>query len=206
MTKTLIIVESKTKANKISTYVGKEYVVIASNGHIIDLKPKELSIDIENNFEPKYAVKEGQIMTLQRIKKEYEKCDDILLAADKDREGEMIAWSISKELKLKNPKRITFGNITKKEILNSIENPIKIDYNLVDAQKTRRIIDRIVGFKLTNLLFQTFGSNNKVSAGRVQSIALKLIVEKENEIIEKNAKKIEKKKEPKKDEPKFKFV
>jgi DNA topoisomerase-1 len=179
---TLIIVESGTKCGKIKSYLNDKYILMASNGHIIDLDSKKLSIDIENNFEPIYVTKEGQTSTITKLKNEVKKCTEILLAADGDREGEMIAWSLAHVLKLKEPKRIVFGNITKKEILEKIKNPKEIDYNMVDAQKTRRLIDRIVGFKLTELLWKVMGQGKSVSAGRVQSVALKLIVEKENEI------------------------
>jgi DNA topoisomerase-1 len=180
MSKILIIVESKTKATKIATYIDKNYTVIASNGHIVDLDPKKLSIDVNNNFEQTYSIKEKQHDTVKKIKEEYKKCDDVLIASDKDREGEMIGYNISTQLKIKEPKRIYFTSITKNEILNAIKNPTTLDYNMIDAQKTRRIVDRLVGFKLTELLWKYI--DKTCSSGRVQSIALKIIVDRENEI------------------------
>ena len=184
---TLVIVESKAKAEKIGNMLGKKYVVIPSFGHIIDLDPKKMSIDFENNFEPTYVIltskdpMKDKTKVVKDLKKAYSKVDDILLAADPDREGEMIAWSLARELGVKNPKRISFNSITKKEILEAIQNPGKINDNLVDAQKLRRLLDRIIGYKISPLLWKSIGAG-KLSAGRVQSVVVKLIIDKENKV------------------------
>jgi len=183
MGKILVIVESPGKIDKLQKILGNNYTVIASVGHIIDLDPKKMSIEIENDFKPNYKVLEGKENVIEKIKTCYKVSSDILLATDKDREGEMIAWSIAYILDLKNPKRIVFGSITEKEILEAVKSTKNIDDNLVDAQKTRRILDRIVGYEISPLLMKSIGPN-KLSAGRVQSVVVKLIIERENEIKE----------------------
>lgn len=186
MGKTLVIVESPGKVHKIQEILGKNYYVMASKGHIIDLEKKSLSVDPENKFKPKYTVitddknkfNDKRSIVAELVKK-YEDATDVLLATDEDREGEMIAWSIAFVLKLKEPKRITFNSITKNEILKAVKNPRKIDYNLVDAQKGRRILDRIVGYEISPILWNSIKAK---SAGRVQSVVVKIIQDRENEI------------------------
>ncbi len=185
----LVIVESPSKAKTIEKYLGKGYKVIASKGHIVDLPKSSISIDVENDFAPAYEVKNAAV--LKQIKSEFKEADSLILAVDPDREGEAIAWHIARELKLidksgkkssKNKKdlmRIVFTEITKDAVTKAINSPRDIDINLVNAQQTRRILDRLVGYKLSPLLWKKlmFG----LSAGRVQSVALKLVVEKEDE-------------------------
>lgn len=177
----LVLVESPGKVQKIQGYLGNEYKVMASVGHIIDLDPKKMSIKIENNFEPEYMIMTGKEDVVKNLKSASKKASKILLASDEDREGEMIAWSIAYELGLKNPDRIVFNSITEKELLNAIKAPRKIDMNLVYAQKARRILDRIVGYEISPILWKSMGHSAK-SAGRVQSVVVRLIVEKELEI------------------------
>jgi DNA topoisomerase I len=176
----LVIVESPGKIKKIQAYLGNKYYVTASVGHIIDLNPKSISVDIENKFKPNYINISRQSKTITELKKLYKKYNNVLLAMDEDREGEMIAWSIAYVLKLKNPKRIVFNSITKEEIINAVKNPKTIDYDMVDAQKARRILDRIVGYKLSPLLWRNIQA--QLSAGRVQSVVVRLIIDKENSI------------------------
>jgi DNA topoisomerase I len=176
----LVIVESPGKIKKIQSYLGKNYFVTASVGHIIDLNPKSISVDIENKFKPNYTNISRQTKTITELKRLHKKYNNVLLAMDEDREGEMIAWSIAYVLKLKNPKRIVFNSITKEEILNAVKNPKSIDYDMVDAQKARRILDRIVGYKLSPLLWRNIQA--QLSAGRVQSVVVRLIIDKENSI------------------------
>jgi len=186
MTKTAIIVESPKKINQIKKILGNGYEVIATVGHILDLDPNNMSIDIENNFNPKYKKMEGKSKVIKDLQNIVKKCDEILLATDKDREGEMIAWSVAHLLKLKNAKRMFFTSVTKTELLKAIKEPKIIDDNIVNAQKARRILDRIVGYEISPLLWRNI---NAKSAGRVQSVVTRLIIDKENEIkefIEKN--------------------
>jgi len=178
---TLVVVESPGKVKKIQSILGNSYIVTASVGHIIDLAKKTISVDIENNFEPHYEIIDGKNKIVAELKKLLSKCSNILIATDEDREGEMIAWSIAHILKLKNPDRIAFNSITEKAILDSIKNPRKINQPMVDAQKTRRILDRIVGYELSPVLSKSIGQY-ALSAGRVQSVVVKLILEKELEI------------------------
>ena len=135
--KILVIVESPGKIKKIQDILGDKYIVSASVGHIIDLSAKKMSVDIENDFKPNYENLYGKDKVINDLKKLSSMCSDILLATDEDREGEMIAWSLAYILDIKNPKRITFNSITSDELLNAVENPRKIDYDLVDAQKAR---------------------------------------------------------------------
>ena len=179
--KILVVVESPGKINKIQSILGPKYVVVASYGHIIDLDPSYMSIDIEDNFQPKYKPYPDKAKVISNLKALAKTSSDILLAADEDREGEMIAWSIAYVLKLKNAKRIVFNSITKTELLKAVSNPTQIDYNIVDAQKVRRMLDRIVGYSLTPLLRTNIGPG-KLSAGRVQSVVVELIIDKENEV------------------------
>ncbi|CAH6421828.1 DNA topoisomerase 1 [uncultured virus] len=182
MGKTLIIVESAGKIKKIESILGKNYFVMASYGHILDLekRSKDLSVDINDNFRPIYKPLENKLEVISKIKKAAKTSSEVIIAADFDREGEQIAWCIAFILKLKNPKRITFTSINKKDITDAIKNPRTIDYNLVDAQKCRRILDRIVGYEVSPLLYQL--GVGSLSAGRVQSVVTRLIVDKETEI------------------------
>jgi DNA topoisomerase I len=180
----LLIVESPGKINKIKEYLGNDYIVMASIGHIMDLDPNNISINLEN-FEPQYSTyndKKDQIKKLKNATNQVGK-ENVLLAADEDREGEMIAWSLAKELKLNNPKRIVFNSITKKELTNAINNPKTIDYNMVYAQQARRILDRFGGYLVSPILNKN-GFKGNQSAGRVQSVVVKIIVDKEKEIEE----------------------
>ena len=178
----LLIVESPGKIKKISEYLGDEYIVMASIGHIIDLDEKNMSINLEN-FEPEYKIYDNKKDVVEKLKKQSLKVgkNNIYLAADEDREGEMIAWSLAKELKLITPIRIVFNSITAKEIKNAISNPKTIDYNLVKAQQARRILDRLAGYIISPILYKS-GFNGAKSAGRVQSVVVKIIVDKEKEI------------------------
>lgn len=185
----LVIVESPGKIKKLESILGKGYIVTASYGHIMDLHPKKMSIDFENNFEPEYHVITGankyqdKKKVVNDLKSKALKASKVIFAADEDREGEMIAWSYKIALNLKDNEyeRITFNSITKDEVLKAISNPGKINMLMVESQKTRRILDRIVGFKISPGLNQIMGMRN-LSAGRVQSIVTKLICEKELEI------------------------
>ncbi|MEI7579157.1 MAG: type I DNA topoisomerase [bacterium] len=184
----LVIVESPAKAKTIEKYLGKGYQVIASKGHVVDLPKSELGVDLEKNFKPKYIVSKEK--ALQDIKKAYVGKTGLILAVDPDREGEAIGWHIARELKLITEKgklkkadtklsRIVFTEITKEAVQAALANPRKIDINLVDAQQARRVLDRIVGYKLSPLLWKKIRYG--LSAGRVQSVALKLIVDREAE-------------------------
>ena len=180
----LVIVESPTKSKTIAHYLGNDYVVEASKGHVKDLAISGkggLGVDVENNFEPKYVISKDKTKIVSELRKIAKKSDEVILATDPDREGEAIAYSLAKVLGLdvNTTKRLEFHEITKNSILEAISNPRTIDMNLVHAQETRRIIDRIMGFKLSGLLNQKIKSK---SAGRVQSAALKLIVDHEKEI------------------------
>ncbi len=178
--KTLVIVESPGKIKKIQSILGDAYIVTASVGHIIDLNSKTMSVDIENDFEPKYEYLSGKEKVIKDLKQLSSMCSEVLLATDEDREGEMIAWSLAYVLGLKNPKRITFNSITEEEILNAVSKPHKIDINMVEAQKARRILDRIVGYEISPILWKSIGQS--LSAGRVQSVVVKLIIDREKEI------------------------
>ena len=182
MQKNLVIVESPAKAKTIEKFLGKDYKVLSSYGHIRDLKRKEFSIDIAKNFTPDYEIPEDKKELVEKLKAEAKKADVVWLASDEDREGEAIAWHLFEVLKLKpeQTKRIVFHEITKTAILKAIENPREIDINLVNAQQARRILDRIVGFELSPVLWKKV--KPALSAGRVQSVAVRLIVEREREI------------------------
>jgi len=183
MSKKLVIVESPSKSKTIEKYLGKDYKVVSSLGHIRDLKTSGkfgLGVDIENNFEPSYQIIKGKSKLVTSLKKDVKEADYIYLATDPDREGEAISWHLYDALGIKdNYKRVVFNEITKDVILNSFNNARDIDYNLVKSQEARRILDRIIGFRLSKLMQSKTGGK---SAGRVQSVALKLIVDKEREI------------------------
>jgi len=180
--KNLVIVESPAKAKTISKFLGKDFKVMASMGHVRDLPKSKLGFDPENNFEPKYLVSTDKKKVISDLKKEITKDTTIYLAADEDREGEAIAWHLIPALKIeKNPlKRIVFHEITKDAILEAINNPREVNQHLVDAQQARRILDRAVGYELSPLLWKKVRYG--LSAGRVQSVAVRIIVDRENEI------------------------
>jgi len=182
MGKGLIIVESPTKAKTISGILGKEYIITATMGHIRDLPQKEFGVDIEKNFKPKYTILPGKRKVVARIKKLTEKADEIFMATDEDREGEAIAWhtTIAIGKKIDEVKRVAFHEIIPEAVKKSFKNPRKISIDLVNAQQARRILDRIVGYTLSPLLGKYL--ERGLSAGRVQSVALRLIVEREEEI------------------------
>jgi len=178
--KNLVIVESPTKARTIQKFLGNDFIIKSSFGHVRDLPKKELGVDIENNFQPKYVIPPKAKKVVSELKKESKKADNTILATDEDREGESIAWHLQEALKLKDPQRIVFHEITKTAIAKALESPRHIDMNLVDAQQARRILDRIVGYKLSPFLWKKVARG--LSAGRVQSVAVRLIVEREREI------------------------
>lgn len=182
MAKYLVIVESPAKAETIKKFLGKNYDVMASNGHVRDLPKSTLGVDIENDFEPKYITIRGKGDLLAKLRKAAKKADKVYLATDPDREGEAISWHLLEALKLDPAKtsRITFNEITKNAVKQSIKQARDIDINLVDAQQTRRILDRMVGYLISPLLWAKV--KNGLSAGRVQSVALRLICDRENEI------------------------
>jgi DNA topoisomerase-1 len=176
----LMIVESPTKAKKIQEYLGNEWTVIATAGHIRDLPKKDLGIDIKNGFLPTYEVYEDKTHLISKLKKAALNADEIYLASDPDREGEAIAWHTLKALSLRNAKRITFTEINKKAILAAVKNHRKIDINFVRAQEARRVLDRLFGYIISPILCSQ--SNLKLSAGRVQSPALKIIYMRDIEV------------------------
>ena len=178
----LVIVESPGKIKTIKNYLGNDYIIKASIGHVQDLDKKTLSIDIENNFKPYYITTPDKIKVVNDIKQEMIKCNDVILASDGDREGEAIAYSLSNVLKLHNPKRIIFHEITKNALLKAINNPTTINYDMVHAQQARRLLDRLMGYKISPLLWKQLATENAQSAGRVQSAVLNIIVNKENEV------------------------
>ncbi|MDD2799128.1 MAG: type I DNA topoisomerase [Bacteroidales bacterium] len=182
MFKNLVIVESPAKAKTIEKFLGKEFKVMSSYGHIRDLKKKDFGIDIKNNFAPQYEIPADKKKLVDELAKLAKEAEVVWLASDEDREGEAISWHLYEVLKLtpEKTRRIVFHEITKNAILHAIENPRSIDYNLVNAQQARRILDRIVGFELSPILWRKVKPS--LSAGRVQSVAVRLIVEREREI------------------------
>ncbi len=182
MSKNLVIVESPAKAKTIENFLGKDYVVASSFGHVADLPARELGVDVEGDFMPKYVVSDDKKDVIRKLKSLAKKADTIWLASDEDREGEAIAWHLFKQLKLNenNTKRIVFHEITKNAILKAVENPRSINYNLVNAQQARRVLDRLVGYELSPVLWKKVKTG--LSAGRVQSVAVRLIVERERDI------------------------
>ncbi|MRJ07803.1 type I DNA topoisomerase [Ornithobacterium rhinotracheale] len=183
MPKNLVIVESPAKAKTIQKYLGKDFEVQSSFGHVVDLPKKNMGIDIENHFKPKYVISPDKREVVKKLKELSNKAETVWLASDEDREGEAIAWHLYNELDLKkkDTKRIVFNEITKKAILNAVENPRTIDEDLVNAQQARRILDRLVGFEMSPVLWKKVKPG--LSAGRVQSVAVRLIVEREKEIM-----------------------
>lgn len=184
MSKNLFIVESPAKAKTIEKYLGKDFTVKSSIGHIRDLVKKGMGVNVEKNFEPEYEISADKKAVVAELKKLAKAAEIVWLATDEDREGEAIAWHLSEALGLdsKKTKRITYGEITKNAILNAIDNPRTIDKHLVDAQQARRVLDRLVGFELSPILWKKVRPS--LSAGRVQSVSVRLIVEREREIME----------------------
>ena len=182
MAKYLVIVESPAKVKTIKKFLGKNYEVVASNGHVRDLPKSQMGIDFENDFEPKYITIRGKGEILAKLRKEVKKADRVYLATDPDREGEAISWHLSQALKLdtKEVQRITFNEITQSAVKASLKQPRSIDMNLVDAQQTRRILDRMVGYQISPVLWAKV--RRGLSAGRVQSVALRIICDREEEI------------------------
>ena len=182
MAKNLVIVESPAKAKTIEKFLGKEFKVASSFGHIADLPSKELGVNVDGDFLPKYIVSSDKKKVVSELKSLAKKADTVWLASDEDREGEAIAWHLANTLELKetNTKRIVFHEITKNAILKAIDAPREIDYNLVNAQQARRVLDRLVGYELSPVLWRKVKGG--LSAGRVQSVSVRLIVEREREI------------------------
>jgi len=180
MSKKLLIVESPAKAGTINKYLGSDFVVAATYGHVRDLPEKKLGVDVEGDFAPEYVVPPRSKKNVSNIKRLAVGADEIYLATDLDREGESISWHIAEAAKLKGAKRITFDEISKEAILEALKNPREVNIDLVDAQQARRVIDRLVGYKLSPLLWRKVMKG--LSAGRVQSVAVRLVVEREREI------------------------
>src|SRR5213593_3968747 len=183
MPKQLVIVESPTKAKTLERYLGSDYSVTASKGHVRDLPEDRMGIEPEDDFRPEYEVKRDSAETVGRLKKAYQGAGGLWLATDFDREGEAIAWHVAESIGA-NPRetnRVTFTEITRGAVQDAFRNPRRIDFDLVDAQQARRILDRLVGYELSPLL-QKGLRRWDLSAGRVQSVALRLIVEREREI------------------------
>ena len=182
MARYLVIVESPAKVKTIKKFLGSNYVVAASNGHVRDLPKSQLGVDVENDYEPKYITIRGKGEILANLRKEVKKADKVYLATDPDREGEAISWHLSKALKLEDKKvyRISFNEITKNAVKASLKNPRDIDMDLVDAQQARRVLDRVVGYRISPLLWAKV--KRGLSAGRVQSVALRIIADREAEI------------------------
>ncbi|GAA6765953.1 hypothetical protein AAFH68_18920 [Flavobacterium sp. CGRL1] len=187
MAKNLVIVESPAKAKTIEKFLGSDFQVESSYGHIADLPSKEIGVDVENGFKPKYEVSPDKKALVTKLKSLSKNAETVWLASDEDREGEAISWHLAEELKLdtKKTKRIVFHEITKSAILKAIDNPREIDYNLVNAQQARRVLDRLVGYELSPVLWRKIKGG--LSAGRVQSVSVRLIVEREREIQSFNA-------------------
>src|SRR6185295_252252 len=182
MSKNLVIVESPAKAKTIEGYLGKDYTVKSSYGHVRDLAKSGMGVDVKKDFEPTYEIQADKAAVIKDLQKLSKGAEMVWLATDEDREGEAISWHLFEALGLKEDqtKRIVLHEITKPAILKAISNPRKIDKNLVDAQQARRILDRLVGFELSPILWKKVKPS--LSAGRVQSVAVRLIVEREREI------------------------
>ncbi|HEX5032874.1 MAG TPA: DNA topoisomerase, partial [bacterium] len=188
MAKSLVIVESPAKAKTIEKYLGKDYVVRASVGHVKDLPTSKLGVEVEKDFKPTYVVIKGKKKVLDEITKTAEKSEKVFLATDPDREGEAIAWHIADEIKGLGKKksggmtvhRVLFNEITKKAVQQAIQHPVELDPHLFDAQQARRILDRLVGYKISPILWEKV--KRGLSAGRVQSVAVRIVCEREKEI------------------------
>src|SRR6187431_2624431 len=183
MAKALVVVESPAKAKTINKYLGRNYKVVASMGHVRDLPKSKLGVDVEDGFEPSYEVIASRKKVLKELKDGAKGVDDIFIATDPDREGEAIGWHLAEELGAGNKKkirRLMFNEITKKGVLAALDHPMEIDKKMVDAQQARRVLDRLVGYKISPLLWEKV--RRGLSAGRVQSVALKLVCDRELEI------------------------
>ena len=182
MAKYLVIVESPAKVKTIKKFLGTNYEVLASNGHVRDLPKSRMGIDIEHGYEPKYITIRGKGDILAKLRKEVKKAEKVYLATDPDREGEAISWHLYEALKLADKKvyRITFNEITKNAVKESLKNAREINMSLVDAQQARRVLDRMVGYRISPLLWAKI--KRGLSAGRVQSVALRIICDREDEI------------------------
>ena len=182
MAKSLIVVESPTKVKTIKKFLGSGFDVVASMGHIKDLPKSTLGIDLEKNFEPTYSVIEAKKKTIDELTKAAKNAENIYLAPDPDREGEAIAWHISEVVNAKNKNiyRVLFNDLTKKTVLEAINNPLELNFNKYEAQQTRRILDRLVGYQISPILWDKV--KRGLSAGRVQSVAVRMICEREDEI------------------------
>ena len=182
MSKTLVIVESPAKSKTIGRYLGKDYELTASSGHVRDLPSSTMGVDVENNYKPRYISLKGKEKVIRELKEKAAACDRVLLATDPDREGEAIAWHVAQLLKIdeQSPCRISFNEITKTAVQNAVENPRAIDMDLVNSQQARRILDRLVGYELSPLLWKKVKTG--LSAGRVQSVTTRMIVDREREI------------------------
>jgi DNA topoisomerase-1 len=178
--KNLVIVESPTKAKTIKKFLGNNYTVESSFGHVRDLPERKLGVKIEEDFEPEYTIPKKAKANVAKLKKLAKAIDNIFFATDEDREGEAISWHLNKLLKPKKYKRIVFHEITKEALLEALDNPRDLDENLVNSQQARRILDRLVGYKLSPFLWKKISKG--LSAGRVQSATVRLICDKENEI------------------------
>lgn len=182
MSKPLIIVESPAKTKTLKNFLGDEFQVEASMGHVRDLPEKNLGVDIKHNFKPKYVIIPERKSIIARLKEQTAKAGQVYLATDPDREGEAIAWHLVQVLGLQDAKRIAFNEITRDAVRNALEHPHEINERLVDAQQARRVLDRLVGYKISPLLWAKVKKN--LSAGRVQSVAVRLICDREREIQE----------------------
>ena len=182
MAHSLIIVESPTKVKTIKKFLGADFNAVASMGHIKDLPKSKLGIDLENNFEPTYNVIETKKKTIDDLKKAAKNVENIYLAPDPDREGEAIAWHISEVINTKNKNvyRVLFNDLTKNTVIEAIKNPLQLDFNKYEAQQTRRILDRLVGYQISPVLWDKV--KRGLSAGRVQSVAVRMICDREEEI------------------------
>src|SRR3989344_837017 len=188
MSKIFVIVESQTKARTLTQFLGSDYEIVASMGHVRDLPKGEFGVDVEHNFEPKYVIPKNKMKMVNQLVKSTEGAKNLYLATDPDREGEAIAWNLLRVIEQKSKakfggqkyQRVVFHEITKDAVLDAFSHPREIDRNLVEAQQARRVLDRLVGYKLSPLLWKKVKS--KLSAGRVQSVALRLVVEREREI------------------------
>ncbi|MBR5441943.1 MAG: DNA topoisomerase I, partial [Clostridia bacterium] len=178
----LVIVESPAKAKTIKKYLGKDYDVVASMGHVRDLPAAKLSVDVKNDFAPKYAIIKGKEKLVKELKDKVSKSEAVYLATDPDREGEAISWHLATilDLDLKSKNRVKFNEINETSVKRGISNPEAVDMGLVDAQQARRILDRLVGYRLSPFISQKI--RRGLSAGRVQSVAVRLIVDREEEI------------------------
>ncbi|HSK13976.1 MAG TPA: DNA topoisomerase, partial [Phnomibacter sp.] len=184
MAKNLLIVESPAKAKTIEKFLGKDFQVKSCYGHIRDLEKDDMGVDVDNGFIPRYKVPDEKLKVVNELRKLARSSEEVWLASDEDREGESISWHLCEVLDLdpSTTKRIVFHEITKPAIQKAVANPRTVDMNLVNAQQARRVVDRIVGFEISPVLWRKIGMQRSLSAGRVQSVAVRLIVEKEREI------------------------